>query len=530
MSRKADSKVSKISTNKNRSNRIVLSVYLFLILISQVIVSDDTWCRPYIVNGTIVVLIVSIVSSPILIKVFSKIEISGKIRFEKMPMWALRLVFYGLPFIILFLYYIGYYPGGLNNDFLAQYSQYYYSDYNDWHPVIQTLFAVTLPLKLTNGWRGSIALFQIIEFAAVLGYCFEIVYKWAGKKYVIGAMLIILCNPYFYCFALNLWKDISFSMGAMLLTAYALNIYYSNGAWLTKISNTAVFVIAFVLTTLFRHNSILFTAPLLFALFFHISRKKFITVLIASILLMGIIKVPAYKAMNVDSPGRRRIETLGLPITVIGAAVKLAPEEQDADVLEFAYRLAPRGVWEEYYVPGNFNSIKWMRLTNIDVVNEYSPAQVLGMMLRCIKNSPNATLASLVTLTDGVYTITHPHFMDMKPTLIKNYFGFLKNETDNLLTDIFYGQRCFVEEFCPHLFLYFGVYLLILVISVLSKTSLNSIRDWKIILFAAPLLAYVFGSSLLLTGFNDCPRYFFCIELIVPLLLPLYYRKKDIEE
>lgn len=517
-----------LNDSKCRLNCIILSVYLFFILIGQLIVSDDTWCRPYLIHGTLMVLVISIVASPVLIKLFSKLSIDHNKRFERMPLWGLRMFFYGIPFVVLFLYYLGYYPGGLSNDFLAQYEQYYYNHFIDWHPVIQTLFAVCLPLKITGGWRGSIALFQIIEFSAVLGYSFDVVYKWAGKKYLIGTMLILLGNPYLYCFVLNLWKDVSFSMGVMLLIAYSLNVYFTKGKWLEKKSNMVVFIAVFVLTTLFRHNSILFTIPLLLALFFCVSRKRFIAVLIASAVVCALIKGPLYMALKVEDPGKRQVETLGLPLTVIGAAVQLAPEEQDEDVLEFAYRIAPQRVWEKYYTLGSFNSIKWMSATNIDVVNEYDPVDVIVMMMKCIKNSPNASLASLVTLTDGVYTITHPHYMDMKPTLIKNYFGFLKNGTDNILTDTFYAHRCFVEEYCPRLFLYYGVYLLVLVISVLSKSRLNKKEDWKKICFVVPLLAYVFGTSLLLTGFNDCPRYFFCIELLVPMLLVFFYRKEEV--
>ena len=43
------------------------------------------------------------------------------------------------------------------------------------------------------------------------------------------------------------------------------------------------------------------------------------------------------------------------------------------------------------------------------------------------------------------------------------------------------------------------------------------------ILFAIPLLAYDFGTALLLTGSNDSPRYFYFTVLILPVLLVFFY-------
>ena len=63
-------------------------------------------------------------------------------------------------------------------------------------------------------------------------------------------------------------KDVSFAIGALLLLTYALQIYVTKGEWVRKPINMAFFIVAEVLTTLFRHNAVLFTVPLIAAVLF----------------------------------------------------------------------------------------------------------------------------------------------------------------------------------------------------------------------------------------------------------------------
>ena len=528
----------------SKLNRTVLALYLSLILISQIFVSVSL-CLSYLIVGSILVITFSFIVSPFILKFFSKLNINDEKHF-KMSARKQKLMFYGIPFLIMLVYYFTYYPGGFIHDTLAQYGQYTTGVYYDWHPALHTFFAFILPLKLTGGWVGSIVLFQILVMTASLGYFFDTIHEYAGKLYVILSMVYILVNPLF-AICVNPWKDTTFAVGAMLLMTFALRIYMTSGEWIKKPVHIVVFVIVFVATTIFRHNGILFTAPLMLALLFQMSKKRFVCLVLACIALFGVIKGPFYTAMGVERQTERRMsEMIGVPLNVICSAVTYTPELVDQDILDFAYEIAPHRIWGNYYEYGNINIIKWNnedevnKVVNFDIVDNYEVTDILGMMFRCFRESPYVCGRSFVKLTESVYTITDDHYAEIVPYIddnwfkigdmgvgIHNYLGLDKPATtENAMTIFFFTIRGFVKDYCPHLFLYYGVAVLLVIISVCSKSRLGKLKDWKKILFAIPLLAYNFGTALLMSGYNDGPRYFYITVLVVPILLIFFYRKE----
>ena len=515
----------KTTYKDKKANTIILALYLSFILITN-IVASKYFCMPYLVLGSILLIALSLTVSPLLISLFSKITVDDKNRFKKLSGWKLKLLFYGVPLAVLLITYIAYYPGGFGNDALAQLEQYVDGRYSDWHPALQTLMFIYVPIKLTEGWIGSIILFQAVYFALALGYGFETVYKYAGSKYTVACMLYILLNP-LLGFALNAWKDVAFAIGVILLMAYSLNIYMTKGQWIKRIPNLIVFVTVFTLTNIFRHNAVLFTVPLLIALFFLIPKKQFVALTLSVIALFAVIKGPFYSLIGVENPPRRQVETVGLPLTVIGDAVTYTPELLDEDILEFAYNFAPREAWEEYYVSGNFNSIKWVQEARLDAIEEYDTSLIVDMMARCFNESPEVCAAAVVRLTEGIYTVTDPHYTDVTPFVVDNYFAIPKIPDKSPMLSFFYAYHSLIEDFFPHIFLYLGVAVLIVIITMLSKCRLSSLKDWKKILFALPVLTYNFGTALLLTGFNDCPRFFSYTVFIVPLILIFFLRKEE---
>ena len=147
----------------------------------------------------------------------------------------------------------------------------------------------------------------------------------------------------------------------------------------SNIEYTAAFATALALTSLLRHNAPLFTVTLLLAVAFHIGLKRLISVCLCAVALVVGIKLPLYSALDVAPADRSAVETLGLPMTVIGSAITYSPETLDADILEFAYRAAPKELWEENYLPGNFNAVKWDSRFDSSAIDEYGARRVLEM-------------------------------------------------------------------------------------------------------------------------------------------------------
>ncbi len=507
-------------------NCILLAVYLALVLISEIFVSEY-YRSVYLLLGSLIIFLFALLVSPAVLGIASGFSIDCAQEKNPAREKLLRSLFYILPTMLLLLYYFAYYPGGFTSDSIGQYEQAVSNRYNDWHPVLQTLFAFKLPLLLSGGWSGSIVLFQILVFSAVLGYTFDTAYLYAGRKYAIGTMVYILANPLLRI-AMYPWKDVTFAIAALLLTTFSLHVYMSKGNWIRNPLHFTAFAVACVLATICRHNGILFTVPLLFALMFQVSGKRFAILVLVVAALTTAVKGPLYSVLEVKKPGSRQIEILGLPMNAISAAVSITPDQIDGDILDFAHQIAPQDVWEEYFIYGNYNPFKMSGKTDHSVIEQVGSKRVLEMAARCVKESPQASIKSLVKLTEGVYTITDPHPDNTSPGIAPNNLGISGRSSENILCYVFYTLSALVEDFIPHVFLYYGVVHLVLFISILATCELNRAADWKKILFALPLLVYNYGTTLLMTGNDDAPRFFYYTVLIVPVILIVFYRKEDL--
>ena len=505
-------------------NGIIFIVYGLFITLTQVYVSTIDDSTFYL--GSLVWLIVCLLVCPYILKLARKAEFAQdkKCRFVLHDNWW-RIIFFVVPFFVFLYHYILYYPGCFSTDSLTQYEQSMQGVYNDWHPVFHTLFAFKTPLFITRGWVGSIVLFQIILFSAVLSYSLFTVKKHTNTGYALFTLLFFIINPETSSMALFPWKDVTFAIGALLLLTYGVQVYFTKGEWLKKPLNLVCFVLTACATTLFRHNALLFTLPLVFAVLLFVSKKRAIVIAVSCIVIIAAVKYPLYAILKVEDPDSRQIETLGMPMTLIGAAVTYDTENVDADILEFAYKIAPPEVWQEVYYYGSYNEVKWDWRTNNNVIEEYGTAKVLHMAARCIKDCPKATITGLIKLTEVVYTVTDEYHLYITP-----YSGLNRDEPispkvaelqriDKQLTADF-------NSLFPHLFMYVGVMHLILVISVLAKCKLNKWCDWKRILFILPVFCYNFGTTLLLTGSGDSCRFFFYTFLLTPVLLTLLYKNE----
>ena len=509
-------------------NGLLLLLYLTLVFLTSVIVSNS-FTSYYLLIALLLGVVFFAFVCPAVIKFLSKRQIvcTSPKQTAKFPRTAaIRSICYLLPLCIFLFYYISWYPGSFSPDSVNQYGQTVSGQYNDWHPVLHTLLAFKLPLTLTGGWVGSIVLFQVIVFSAVLGYAFDTIYQYTNIKYTVISMAFILCNPQTGYMSIYPWKDVAFAVGALLLLTYAFRIYITKGEWIRKPLNAVLFVTAAALTTLLRHNALLFTVPLVFAAFLYVKKKRGLILCLSIFVLVASIKFPLYSAIGVENPDKRQVETLGLPMTVIGAAVTYTPELLDEETLEFCYRVAPKEVWEAKYEYGTYNALKWDDRTNNDVIEKYGASKVISMMFRCMIASGHETRKALIALTNPVYTITDEYSTSMYPEIFTNEYG-ITQAYNGRLSGICSAYRDVVREYFSYPFFHLGITHLLLILSVLSKCQLSKWRDWKKILFVIPVFAYNYGTTLLLTSYVDAERFFFYTCLLIPILLMIMFREND---
>ncbi|MBR0279791.1 MAG: hypothetical protein IJQ75_07430 [Synergistaceae bacterium] len=553
---------------------IALITYMWLVLMAWVIMYVDISSplikkRMYVVSVAEIMLFISVIICPRLLKWAEGLSIHpdfDALSVREKRNFFLRTWLY--VFLAFFAVYIIFYPGGFNPDNFSQYSQAIgMSRYNDHHPVFHTLFLLTFPLKLTGGWFGSINLFQIIIFSFSLSYMAYTLYEYGSYIFAKRFLLFMMLNPVNLFMSVNPTKDTMFAVASMLMMTFAVRIHFTNGEWLKSIRNTVFFVLVMTAGTLFRHNAILFTLPLLFAVSLYVSKKKALAVLMCFAGLFWAVRYPLYDSLNVQRPSHnRQIEACGLCMTIIGNAVKEAPERLDSEILEFAYSHAPKEIWENYFdvffgwddikfITYKFpeDDIKMISKVNNQVIERTGWKKILMMTLRCFKEAPYEALRGFLGITAVNYGILGSMTNPITP-FISNHAGLPfelpKNNSFSLdfLTDF---MRKIVPEnvlslkavrskaslqslivilaivitlLFKHIFWHVGVINLAVIVFILAKLKFNRAYDWKRLCLVLPLLIHNFGTMLLLAG--PIFRVFYVSHLVFPLIILVLLREK----
>lgn len=509
------------------ANGLVLVLYLIFVFATTLFFYDNL--LPYLTLLVLAFIPLAVFISHYLIRFLSKISIKEQAAANAdAKTKAVRCLLYIVPLVVYLIYFWAFYPGGFSVDSVVQYRQALTNEYNDWHPVLQTLLVFKLPLLVSGGWIGSIVLFQIICFSGALGYAFNTILKYSNIKITVVSALFILMNPLIAFTLIFPYKDNAFATGAVLLTAYSIRIFFSKGKWIKSNLNTAVFIITAVFTTLFRHNALMFTVPLVIAVLFYINKKRSLVIAISSIILFVLIKIPFFALLGVEKPDNRQAETLGLPLNIIAATVRYTPEAADKETLEFAYSIAPRENYEKYYSYGCFDNVKYSGDTA--VIEETGRQKVLSMAFRCLKASPKESLRSVFRLTGETYNPAHKYIKpkSVLPYIISNLYGIEFAGNKEAMT-LLLAFALFVIDYLPHIFLVLGTMHLLMILALLSKTRLNSRDDWNKILLVLPFFFYNYSTAILLTDVYDSIRFFAYTYCLVPLLLVLLFKNVNVK-
>jgi hypothetical protein len=232
-----------------------------------------------------------------------------------------------------------------------------------------------------------------------------------------------------------------------------------------------------------------------------------------------------YHFLNVEQPGERVIETMGLPLTVIGNVAKETPEQMDDELSKFVYSMATQEQWETRYVCGNFNSIKWVGI-NTSVVEETGYYQMLKLMMKCFMVSPRASFKALFSLTDIVYGINTGLEGDVVPEITGNDYGIAYAGNQWIRTLLQDYSSLVNHSFLKYLRTY-GVVIATIIVCIVGKINWKSWKRWKKLFLVLPIFFYDFGTMLLLTGEDS--RFFYITFLLCPLLIlfTLYEKKEN---
>ena len=386
--------------------------------------------------------------------------------------------------------------------------------YNDWHPVIHTLLFFTLPVKLGLGEHGIVVL-QILYFSAAFAYLAFVLHESGCPRFLLGLTLAFVVIDeliwIFLCFPL---KDNAMMIFIVLLTAFTIRILCSGGAWLDAPLHLILYAVCTVLALKMRHNAVLYIAPSLLITLFSLVKKWRTRLLAAAAILLCLLSLKGlYAALDVQSPDQRRVETIGLPLTVWCNVMQDAPEALPEETRELLYRFASAEQYRELYYPGSFNSIKFTGVMDLDAIDALSYGDALRITLQCFRCAPRQSWSALLKLTRMVWGVT-----DLYPN--EENFGLLAQSAG-----LFEKGKILFKGAANLLFGTLGLQMLVLLAAALALLRRRRIA----FLYILPIFCHNFGTMLLLSGW-DWRFFIYALPIFGPTLFLMLRDERTFSE
>ena len=430
---------------------------------------------------------------------------------------------FGICLIMLTFSWFSYRSGGMNLDALGQWDQAQHGGFNDWHPVICTLFIYAVT-RIHNDFVFYIFV-QILLFSISIGYLSIAVNKLKVPTYcLIMLVLYVSINPATHYIMLCMYKDSIFSIFVIFLIGQLLNIYRTDGVWLNSILNCAAFVTVIVLVTFIRHNGIFITLPviLLLLLLYHKSWKRLFFLSFTCIIICVLIKGPLYSKLDVIKHENISGELMGVPMAILANELINSPQTVDSETHRFLNTIASDDEWNKYYITGEWDSIKWY-FGGTELLKDTNPVNILKYTAKSIKRNPQSAFVSFANNTKVAFQIAGTAYWNDKPYIEDNEYG-IKLSQDNLMRK----TLDFVADLTSKaglstLFWNIGLYNLLIIILLISRIIK---RNYKTLIFTLPIILYNIATAFILSG--PSYRYFyFNVPIFFALTTGLLYDNNE---
>ena len=292
-------------------------------------------------------------------------------------------------------------PGGVTVDSAVQWTQALTGRYTNWHPVFHTLL-LRLCALIKPDYTFAVAV-QCAAFSVALGYLMATLHAWgAAALPLVLAEGLAVASPIVGNTLMYLWKDNAMTIGALVLTAQAVNVYRSRGAWLLKFGNAVTFGLALAFTTLVRHNGLLFTLPMLLTVLLtcRAGRKGAMIATAAMVTALSLTLGPLYAALPIAYPSNGLEESIGVPMTVVSNIRKVNPDALDAETRAFTDAMADDAGWSAYR-PDTYNTIKFGATRGL--IAHTTLPKILRMAASAAKADPRNAFLAVNGVTDLVW-------------------------------------------------------------------------------------------------------------------------------
>ncbi|NLO86041.1 MAG: hypothetical protein GX096_11540 [Clostridiales bacterium] len=440
-------------------------------------------------------------------------------------LWKVFLLSTVLSLFVLGSAFLACYPGGVSYDISNQWRQMLSGEYNNWHPVFHTLL-VWLVSRISCSY-SFVLVVQILAFSLAMGYLTMTLSKRGVPVWLaLVVQLLVVNSAAVKNTLMYLGKDSAMSIGVLLLTAYAINMLFTQGEWLGKIRNALLFGAVLAFVTLVRHNGFIFTMPLLVFVGFSYE-KQWRNVLASAALLilcLGLVQGPLYGALDVVYPSNFTEESIGIPMTIMANAKKSSPETLDVETNEFLGTLATNQEWQDQYQLNNYNSIKFTY--DRELIAATPMDRILRMTINTAVGNPRLTFTTINEVTGLVWSIKEEgrasESVRNSGDLADVYAGSgIRNTIGSAITKVLDAPMGVLP--LRYLFDNFGVALMILLLATLWSLYRGGV---KVLTLAIPTLLYALATMLLLCG-HDSRFFHFIICIAYPTICAMLYMPKQ---
>lgn len=319
--------------------------------------------------------------------------------------------------------------------------------------------------------------------------------------------------------------------------ARSINIVLSRGAWLRRVPNLIALSAMLAATTLLRHNGVLVTLPLLMLLLALYAPVRLRVVLAGAAALAVVIfaRGPLYPLLDVETQPQTYVESVGIPMTILGDIKMQNPGALDEETHEFLLRFATEEEWSRVHVLHDYNQIKWVG-DSYHIVLETPPADLLRMTARAIRNDPRHAFLAVMGLTDMVWRtdevesdvsvwIAYDIEADVAEMTAADTWlrppEWLQAACERIIYSVFDAARFpLFRKVTTSL----GVQILALL--CFGMFSVLYRRKMAALIFVLPTMIYNLATMLLLSG-NDYRLFSFNLVIIVPFALVCFVRQAD---
>ena len=419
------------------------------------------------------------------------------------------------------------YPGGVNYDISNQWRQVHSGEFNNWHPLMHTLF-LWLLTRLCNRYP-FVLLVQIVLFALALAYLISVLHKRGVPVWLaLAAEAVIALTSLVRGTLMYAGKDSAMTIGVLVLTAWTVEILFTHGQWLRSLKHAAAFGVVLAVTTLLRHNAMMWTWVLMASVFFAFRAGRRYAALAAAVMiaLLALIQGPLFGMLNVVYPENFVDESMGIPMTILGDVKQREPEKLDGETSAFLATLATDEEWQTVYQLHNYNSIKF----TFD--REYVARQPLGKILnmtgRTVLAAPRTAFEAFNSLTDLVWGISGKNESAIQ---VRNSGDIPQEAVGNANLNRLGGKMVSLFDWVVNLPLIrwftqnVGVQMLLMLLLTLWSLRRNGCG---VLALALPTLIYNLGTMMLLAS-NDARFFQFSMTVSLPVMLALLYVQREEE-